>query len=346
MKIGMINKNLILVAATSLMATVTMAQSSSTTSTQSAAPAQGTSSAQVTPEAKSPLGNFGLSFISQIYASAEAINRLGSDKIGDPSMEGRDALSVDAINLVALSYKLNKETKVGIRQYWNQGFGPKVADGGTSWTVATLNTKAKGVLGSDDLAPMFWYYMPTTFNRDLNNGLPDNEQIKHYGIFRMDLEIPWTITPKWTASYYLNPRQQFVANGERRYSLIDAENPGKGYQAVATAVSTTDFIHYAYLYYNVNDNIQPYVYLGFRHKFATGRGFENFNNQGLPGIGSSFVVNKNISIVAEVNQFVNLGNFKYNANGDKEVSGPAAGTVNGWLDPKDLTYELVLSLSL
>lgn len=323
----------------------------SATSTTQAAPAP----------ASSPLGRFGVTLLADVNIDAEAMPRLGASDIGKSGMK---AIST---NYLALSYKLDDKSKVGVRQYWDKSFGPSASesDNKTTWLAATISTKTKGILGSDDLAPSLMYYIPTTYNVALRNGLGD-DQVRHNGILRLDLEIPWTLTPKWTASIYLNPRQSFIPNDEYKYSTDE-----KGRTFVSdVALTTTTLINYAYLYYNASDSFQPYAFVGFRNRFATNEAFSNYENTGLPGIGFNFVAGKNFTLSAEVNQEVALASSTYlrddvlvetnvekdgvvvgkkteiGTYGDKPTKRVTTHNDATWLDSHDLNYELVLSISI
>lgn len=206
-----------------------------------AAPAAATSTA-VAPAAQAPAKKWGVTLLNEIDASYAA----GKDLSNSP---------LETINYVGASYKITATEKVGLRQYYTYTYDPKseesfeTSDINQSFTVATISTKTKGILGSDDISPMFWYYMPghtaeeTNFGKDMDN---------FAGILRMDAEINFTLNPKWSASYYLNPRQSLGAK--------DAEI---GFEA------TSRLIHYANLYYNVSDETQLYANVGFDHKMAT-----------------------------------------------------------------------------
>ncbi|MES2803056.1 MAG: hypothetical protein V4654_11230 [Bdellovibrionota bacterium] len=205
------------------------------------APAAATSTAAA-PAVQAPAKKWGVTLLNEIDASYDQGKNL-SDK------------GVTTINYVAASYKITATEKVGLRQYYTYDYDPKSeksfesSDINQSFTVATIGTKMKGILGSDDISPMFWYYMPghtaeeTNFGKDMDN---------FAGILRMDAEINYTLNPKWSASYYLNPRQTLGATDKE----VNFE-------------ATSRLIHYANLYYNVSDATQVYANAGFDHKMAT-----------------------------------------------------------------------------
>lgn len=98
---------------------------------------------------------------------------------------------------------------------------------------------------------MFWYYLPghtaeeTNFGKDMDH---------FYGILRADIEVAYTLTPKWSASYYLNPRQTLGARDDE-----------------AKFERSTRLIHYANLYYNASDLTQFYINAGFDNRMSTER---------------------------------------------------------------------------
>lgn len=212
-----------------------------TTTSAAIAPAAATSTAAA-PAVQAPTKKWGVTLLNEIDADYTAGKDLGNS-------------ALSTINYVGASYKITSTEKVGLRQYYTYDYDPKseksfeTHDINQSFTVATIGTKTKGILGSDDIAPMFWYYMPghtaeeTNFKKDMDN---------FAGILRMDAEINFTLNPKWSASYYLNPRQTLGAKDEEI-----------GFEA------TSRLIHYANLYYNVSDETQVYANAGFDHKMAT-----------------------------------------------------------------------------
>lgn len=222
------------------------------------ATAAATSTAAV-PAAAAPAKKWGVTLLNEIDASYA---------------QGKDLSNkgVTTINYVGASYKITGTEKVGLRQYYTYAYDPKdekdfeTSDIKQSFTVATISTKTKGILGSDDISPMFWYYMPT-HDAEVNNFGKDMDNFA--GILRMDAEINFTLNPKWSASYYLNPRQTLGAT--------DAE---------ANFEATSRLIHYANLYYNVSDATQVYANVGFDHRMAT-RNLTSTSDSYLSAVGVS-----------------------------------------------------------
>lgn len=315
----------------SLMTSNVMAQnsnaSSSTTASSAtasmAAPAAGTSTLAA-PAADSRLGRFGLSYTA------------------DTSFGPTNDMKAVVTNIAGVSYKLSKNEKVALKQYWHQGVGPKTtaADNKMTWAVLQYSTKIKGIFGSDEIAPLFWYYIPTAQNRDLENGLP-NGRLDSNGIFRADIEVPWTLTPKWTVSYYFNPRQSLIPGKQGVY---------EDGNLAAVKETTTTLLHYGFAYYNVNDVIQPYAALGFRHEFLTVDGFENTKNFAHPVVGCNFTFNKNIVLSTEINQDpspgVPLTSTKYSETSPGQFSRTTQSESTGWLDSHNFNYEVILAISI
>ncbi|AZZ36795.1 hypothetical protein CIK05_08325 [Bdellovibrio sp. qaytius] len=223
------------------------------------ATAAATSTAAV-PAAAAPTKKWGVTLLNEIdgdYAAGKDLKNA----------------TLPTINYVGASYKITATEKVGLRQYYTYDYNPhpgkdfESSDIKQSFTVATITTKTKGILGSDDISPMFWYYMPG-HDAEVNNFKKDMDNFA--GILRADVEINWTLNPKWSASYYLNPRQ-----------TLGAKDDEAGFAA------TTRLIHYANLYYNVSDDTQLYVNAGFDHKM-TSENLTSTSDTYLSAAGASF----------------------------------------------------------
>ncbi|OFZ31974.1 MAG: hypothetical protein A2622_12110 [Bdellovibrionales bacterium RIFCSPHIGHO2_01_FULL_40_29] len=228
--------------------------------TSTAPAATSTTAAPATEEGK----KWSVALVLQASATNEAMKQLGSSE-------------VSTINYVGAGYKLNKTDKVGIRQYFSYATTPNKANRVEQEpTVLTFGTKMAGIFGSDEIAPSVWYYIP---NNGLTRAYNTDETISHNGILRLDAEIAWTLNPKWTVSYYLNPRQSMVA----KQSFVDRDGKTQSIEA------DSRLIHYGYVYYNVSDAIQPYSYVGMDHRART-ETFTSHSDSALLGIGASFVM--------------------------------------------------------
>lgn len=230
------------------------------------APAAATSTAAA-PAAQAPAKKWGVTLLNEIDASYQAGKDLGNSVL-------------ETINYIGASYKITGTEKVGLRQYYTYDYDPKsekefeTSDINQSFTVATISTKAKGILGSEDIAPVLWYYMPghtaeeTNFGADLDG---------FAGILRADAEIAWTLNPKWSVSYYMNPRQ--TLGSKETYTTASGKE--------STFEATSRLIHYGYVYYNVSDATQLYANVGFDHKMTTGN-LTSTSDSYLSAAGASF----------------------------------------------------------
>jgi hypothetical protein len=195
-------------------------------------------------------------------AAAAPTKKWGATLYVEPFMNyagGKDVANapVSTVSYLGASYKVTATEKVGVRQYFNHAYDPNAAknfetsDLQQSFTVATVSTKTKGIFGSDDISPMFWYYLPghtaeeTNFGKDMDN---------FYGILRADVEVAWTLNPKWSVSYYANPRQ-----------TLGAEDTEAKFEA------TSRLVHYANVYYNISDSAQIYGNVGFDNRMSTSK---------------------------------------------------------------------------
>lgn len=226
---------------------------------------------------------------------------------------------IKTINYVGAGYKITDTEKVGLRQYFSYKYDPKSeksfesSDIKQDFTVVTLSTKTKGLLGSEDIAPMFWYYLPTSQAEVANF---KKEMDDFYGILRMDAEIAWTLNPTWSVSYYLNPRQ-----------TLGAKNEETGFQA------TSRLVHYGYVYFNANDTTQFYGYAGFDHRMAS-ETLTSTSDTYLSGVGASFsFLGGKLFLNPEIATFVPL-----------KTKGVTASNVNLY-DQNDYSYVLTTALS-
>lgn len=273
---------------------------------ETAAAAAGTSTATTAATATEDK-KWSASFVTQATASNDVV-RLPLSEV-----------PVDTINYVGAGYKISADTKLGFRQYFSYNIQPnQVAKGNAQWSVATLGTKFKGIAGSEGIAPLFWYYMPT--REALKNVYNTNagEITDHYGILRMDAEIVWTLNPKWQISYYLNPRQSIVA--KQAYSNVTT---GKK----SDIESTTTLIHYGYLYYNVTDTIQPYASVGMDSRMTT-QNFRSVKDHALLAVGASFSM-----LGGKVILNPEIGNEVALKDDGQYASAPR------WLQAEDITYQ-------
>lgn len=229
-----------------------VAPAANTTAQAQVAPAPAAAAAistAVAPAAQAPAKKWGVTLLNE-----SSVDYAGGKDIGRST--------ISTTNYIGASYKITATEKLGLRQYYTYDHDQtseknfESSDIKQSFTVATLGTKTKGILGSDDIAPVFWYYMPG-HTAEINNFGHDMDDF--YGILRADVEIAWTLNPKWTVSYYLNPRQTLGAKTE-----FTKENGKPG-----SFEASSRLIHYGYVYYNQTDATQFYGYAGFDHKMTT-----------------------------------------------------------------------------
>ena len=211
--------------------------------------------------------------VTQAPAKKWGVTLLNESSVSYADGKNLSDAVISTINYVGASYKITATEKVGLRQYYAYDYDQKseksfeTSDINQSFTVATISTKTKGIFGSDDISPMFWYYLPghtaevTNFKKDMDH---------FYGILRMDAEVNFTLNPTWSVSYYANPRQTLGAK--------DAE---------AKFEATTRLIHYANLYYNLNDSTQFYVNAGFDHKMGT-ESLTSTSDAYMSAVGAAF----------------------------------------------------------
>ncbi len=216
-----------------------------TATTPAAAPAAGASTA--TLPAAAPAKKWGVTLVNDISAANGQIKTTDEMVIGSTSYAG-------------LSYKITDTNKFGLRQSMSYEFDSKnTTKTKQSFTVATLSAKTKGILGSEDIAPQLYYYIPnataeaTNFGKDLEN---------FNGIIRLDADAQWVINPKWAVAYSTSTRQSLGA----KESFIN-ENTG----AAGSFEATTRLIHNLNLLYAASDNIETYINAGFDHRMSSER---------------------------------------------------------------------------
>lgn len=299
-------------------ASVTPAQTSTTTAATAAAPTKkwGVSIGDVAE------------FSSQVDGES-AIRDIGNSQVKNSFYLGA-------------SYKVTEKSAVGVRQYFNHTHTPgqdSSVDGiKQDWTALTFSTSTKGILGSDDIAPFFRYYLPNdvvekaTYKKDLEN---------FYGILRLDAVVAWTLNPKWTVSYVFSPRQSLGAKQDTNLEEAKDENGNpmtnemgqKLYKQYYFA-PTTKLVHYGAVAYNVNDNIQPYFTAGMTHAVETGIVKSQLDNADL-ALGAYFMFfGGKLLINPEIGNTVEL---------KKEGKTAAAPR---WLQSQDISYSLTSVISL
>jgi hypothetical protein len=260
---------------------------------------------------------WGAQVVSDNNLSASAISNLGSSSIGEGDK------TVVSTNYAGPLYRLDEKTTLGFRQYWDHTFGKNIEKPDTQgWSVLTATKKVGSLLGSEEIVPQLWVYLPVNGNKDLESGIPD-KNIRHNGTLRLDVEFDWQLSPRWMAGYFVSSRQSLVPGIENKYT---ASSPGV-YEPSSSVQSKTTFVHYAVAYYSITEAIQPYAYLGMRNEFLTTESMYNSVNFGMPAIGANFNISKQFLLATEINQMVDLRQ-------------------NTWFRSEELNYEVVLALTL
>ncbi|WP_413291542.1 hypothetical protein [Bdellovibrio sp. HCB337] len=266
-------KRIFVIAALATLATAAQAQNNNANnsnnaaaSTTTAAPAANVAAAGQTattlpdPEAAATKGKaWSVSIMNQTSVDASVLNYSNNNQ-----------KSYGSVNYVGAGYKVDAKNKIGARQYFGIDHDGETNKNKTTMMDAVLTYSRSGwdgILKSDPLSATFWYYAPTSdASRDVNSN----------GMVRMDMEIGWTLNPKWSVSYYLNPRQSFIPEGE---VVVDGK--------ASPVFSKTTLIHYGYLYYNVSDAAQAYTYAGYMHRWNTSS-LTLHEEHVLAGLGASF----------------------------------------------------------
>lgn len=288
-----------------------VAQTSATATEAVAVPAAGTSTAA--PEvAAAPSKKWGAKLMIDAFT--------GKDGVQDISNA-----TVSTINYLGASYKLDAGS-VGLRQYFTyESTSGEDTSVQQDWTVLTFGTKFSGIMGSDEIAPLFWYYVPTTVALKKNFGEQiDGDDVEAFGVLRADANIAWTLSPKWSVGYYLNPRQ----------TLIPTQDVIKG-KTASTLEATTRLVHWLSATYTINDAVNTYAYAGFDNRMATERMTQVRDDQ-LVGIGMEFsMLGGKLLLNPEISSTTGM------KAGGKTVEGTAA----SFLHPLNTTYELVTVVS-
>lgn len=246
----------------------------------------------------------------------------------DEGSKNISTATVDSINYLGASYKLDAGT-IGLRQYFSylsntQEGAPENANSfKQDFTVLTYGTKFSGIMGSDDIAPLFWYYLPTSTALEKNYGKQaDGDNVESFGLLRADASIDWTLSPKWSVGYYLNPRQ----------SLFPTQDIVKAGDAL-TLEATTRLVHWLSATYTVNDNMKAYFYGGFDNRMATER-LTSTRDDYTSGLGAEFsMLDGKVIINPEINTTVNL------------KAGGELAAAPRWYQSEDMQYELVTVVS-
>ncbi|MBS1972671.1 MAG: hypothetical protein JSU04_20350 [Bdellovibrionales bacterium] len=221
-------KKLIILPIVMLSAKV-FAQEQTTSSTTSIPAASVTTTTTTTAkDPEKPKSNFGFVAISAMEVGAADIR------------DRNNHAAVNTTNALGLTYKTSDTSKIGFRQYFTY---LRDTDNGSKFersnTVVTYSFKTKGILGSDEIVPLFWYYIPVT-----EKALAERSN----GKVRFTAYVNWTLNPKWGVTYFFDPRQGFTP------SSISEDGKER--------FSHSTLIHGVSLSYNLSDSVSFYQGVG------------------------------------------------------------------------------------
>lgn len=193
-----------------------------------------TTTTTLSPAAK-PKSNFGFLAISAIDMSASDVRDRNSHA------------AVNTTNALGLTYKTSETTKWGFRQYFTY---TRDTDSGSKFersnSVVTYSFKTAGLLGSDEIVPLVWFYLPVT-----DKAVAERSN----GKFRFTAYVNWTLNPQWSVTYFLDPRQGFTPQS------ISQDGKEK--------FSHTTLIHGVSLSYSLSDNVSFYQGIGTTEDWRT-----------------------------------------------------------------------------
>lgn len=180
---------------------------------------------------------------SPIGFLAISVAEVAADELRDKN----DRAAVATTNAIGMTYKTGPDAKIGLRQYFTY---LSDADKGSKFdmapTVLTYSQKVGSIFGSDDVSPLLWVYLPTNEKavQDRSNGK-----------LRLTNYITWTLSPKWSVTYYADPRQSFIPTS------VAADG--------TEVYSHSTWLHGGSVSYNFSDTISIYQSLGTSEDFRT-----------------------------------------------------------------------------
>ena len=248
---------------------------------------------------------------------------------------------MNSVNYLSLGYKLDEVNTIGMRSYFGLNMGPDAANRNQitdDLEALTFSRKVDGIFGSEKFSPTFFVFLPTS---------EALRSIRSNGILRADAEITWNLNPRWATIVYVSARQSFVPRPEiKKEAPADdsasqasvgtpaSEGPAKDIAVPAASQSLTSLIYTAALAYNVNDSIQPYALMGFRHRGLTAEGMKSVQDTALPEVGVNLGINKHFNAAIAISQEVALKEEGVIVNDRK------------WLAADELTYNFIMAISL
>ncbi|MFN7906073.1 MAG: hypothetical protein ACK5P5_12905 [Pseudobdellovibrionaceae bacterium] len=314
------------------------------------APAAGSTTATIPTQAPSVLSRF----------SASAIFEGSMDeKVARAS--GLGAGRLETLNAITGTFKIDDRQKVSLRQYfeWNRdevetgkaNQTQKKANAfrkantsdnniNMSWLTARYHRTFSGILGSEKTETLFWWYLPT--------GQDPVQRGSNGSILRIDYAPTWTITPKWSFTYYVNPR----------LTLVDRDNYGIGYNGQQVHLGTTfRMVQGPILNYAINDkhgvSVAPYIDQAF-----------DYNDGMRLARKKKFKTTSPVDIVPEAGLARNRYDLNVSYEFTQKLSDRSTLVINPyvsklvnmddqlvvqdtrWAQNDDLTYNLLVSISL
>ena len=150
-------------------------------------------------------------------------------------------------NGVGFTYKTSETSKWGVRQYFTY---LRDVDAGSKFersnSVVTYSRKVNGILGSDDIVPVVWYYLPVT-----EKAIAERSN----GKMRLTAYVNWTLNPKVGVTYFFDPRQGFTP------SSIGEDGSER--------FSHTTLVHGLSVSYSLSDSISFYQGVGTTEDWKT-----------------------------------------------------------------------------
>ena len=336
-------------------AAVTPAESAAPAATLTPAPAVNPQGSAITTEAAPAAGS---STAAAPVAAPSTLSRFSGSAIfeGSSSQNSwRDngvAGSIESVNALTGTYKINDTQKVSLRQYlaWNRN---EVATGKANERTenkilpyqmfARFHQATNGILGSEKTELSMWVSVPTG----------DYPAIRDTGatMLRADYIPTWTVTPKVSVSYILSPRMNVI---DRDNMYQDFDGKQKHLAAMFRAV------HGPSVSYTFNDKnsmyLTPYLdqFFDYNNSMNYSRALKRKETSTESAInvirGEDLARNDlNIELGYEFTQKLsprsNLVVNPYLAK-TTALDENLGAKETRWLDKDDLSYNLLLSLSL
>lgn len=236
--------------------------------------------------------------------------------------EDMNTASIDSENYVMGAYQITDSTFVGVRQYFDYTYNPDVNNNTeTSYTALSLMPRFGGIFGSKDITPNFMVFLPTQAGAEHFERAYGVTDLTFNGYLRADAEIAFDVSPMITLSYYASARQ----------FLFPTQDFTQADGSITRVENLSRYIHLAFMYVNVSDNITPYINAGFDHRAVTD-GLTSVKDEAVVSAGVSFNVGP-LNITPEINNRTALKDNR------QAISNAQL------FEAKDMYYELYTTLS-